>query len=206
MPKKELKPPSLDEHIRLMSGFLKESDRGYALIMAAWLDDALCEAIRGRFIDHTASADELLVGDSPLATFSSRIKIAVCLGLIDDRVKRDLNIIRAIRNEFAHQRGDLSFESPTVMSRCGSLGLLDEIRSPDEKSKVITPRNRFMLVASHLLMYLIEIANEIVRPQIDPVTSLNGYFAKRRALEPKVNQLLKWVRTKVAKDKEKSNK
>lgn len=196
MSKKGVSPPTLDEHIRLFSELVKESDRGYALIIAAWLDDALGELIRARFVDHSASADELLVGDSPLGTFSARIKAAFCFGLIDERVKRDLNIIRAIRNDFAHQRDNLSFESPAVKSRCASLGLLDEIRNAADTAKKTTSRNRFMLVASHLLMYLIDRAKEIDRPPSNADVSLNSFFAKRRAMEPRVARLVEWAKAK----------
>lgn len=46
--------------------------------------------------------DELLDGDSPLATFSSRIKLAKRLGLIDAPLSDTLNKLRGIRNNAAH--------------------------------------------------------------------------------------------------------
>src|SRR5262245_51845996 len=118
MAKKEHNPPAHEELVQVFPDMCKETDRGFALTATAWLDDALGELLRSQFVDHQASVDELLVGDAPLATFSAKIKMAFCLGLIDVRVKRDLNLIRAIRNEFAHHRGNLTFESESVKSRC----------------------------------------------------------------------------------------
>src|SRR5437016_305884 len=141
MAKSAQNPPDLNELIQQMAGLFKESDRGFALITSAWLDDALGELLRARFVDNKSAADELLTGDSPLATFSSRIKVAHCLGLISDTVKRDLNMIRTIRNQFAHERGGLSFDSPAIRDRCLGLATTDE-RASSEK----VARTKYMLV------------------------------------------------------------
>jgi len=47
-------------------------------------------------------ADELLEGESPLSTFSSRIKICQRLGLIDARLAEALHKLRELRNQAAH--------------------------------------------------------------------------------------------------------
>src|SRR5712664_174322 len=97
-------PPTDFEFLRSMH-LHNESDRGFALLAAAWIDDSIEDVIRSRFIANKRAADELLTGDAPLATFSSRIKLLYCLGIVTDNEKQDLNIIRAIRNLFAHQQG-----------------------------------------------------------------------------------------------------
>ena len=51
----------------------------------------------------TGSKDELLDGDSPLGTFSSKILLANRLGLINDEFTRALQFVRKIRNSFAHE-------------------------------------------------------------------------------------------------------
>jgi DNA-binding MltR family transcriptional regulator len=59
--------------------------------------------------------------DGALGTFASRIKIAYLMGLIDKPTKADLDLIRKIRNEFAHIRQDVRFTAPTVKARCSEL-------------------------------------------------------------------------------------
>ena len=49
--------------------------------------------------------DEMLDGDNPLGTFSSRIKIAKRLGLIDAELYSVLNKLRDIRNSAARTKG-----------------------------------------------------------------------------------------------------
>lgn len=51
--------------------------------------------------------DELLQGDTPLGTFSARIKICYRLGLIDETLCMTLELLRKIRNLCAHE---VSFE------------------------------------------------------------------------------------------------
>jgi hypothetical protein len=46
--------------------------------------------------------DELLDGDNPLSSFSSRIKVCRRLGLLDDRLADALHKLRDIRNQAAH--------------------------------------------------------------------------------------------------------
>jgi DNA-binding MltR family transcriptional regulator len=60
----------------------------------------------------TNDADELLDGDTPLSTFSSRIKIAVRLGLIDVNLANQLNKLREIRNIAAHWTRFRILDSP----------------------------------------------------------------------------------------------
>lgn len=187
--------PTNHELVRGLPDILQESDRGFALIMAAWIDDALGEVIRAGFIDQRKSADELLIGDSPLATFSSRIKIAYCLAWIDDNVKHDLNIVRVIRNEFAHDRSDLSFESAVVRSRCDSMQLLHEVMSIREGTTVTLARSKFMLVSSHLLGILIDLADKINRPKYDPLKVRNSYFEDRRSHRPIVDKLVAYAKS-----------
>ena len=201
MGKKQNKPPTMDELVRLLADIFEESDRSYALIMSAWLDDAVGEIIRAQFIEHSTSADELLTGDAPLATFSARTKIAYCLRLIDGRVKRDLDTIRSVRNEFAHQRDNISFSSPSVVSKCANFALITEIRSIISSSADISPRTNFMLVSSHLLIYLLDRPREITRPQYDATKSLDKYLANRRAMEPGVKRLVASAKEKAAQDK-----
>lgn len=47
--------------------------------------------------------DELLQGDTPLGTFSARIKICYRLGLIDETLRVTLELLRKLRNLCAHE-------------------------------------------------------------------------------------------------------
>jgi len=127
--KQQKPPPDLMELIKHSSLLREESDRGCALVATAWIDDTLTELVRSRFVDDRAAANELLDGDTPLATFSAKIKLLYCMGVICKEVRHDLDIIRSIRNLFAHDRGRLGFDTPAIKDRCRSLSLVPEVKS-----------------------------------------------------------------------------
>lgn len=65
--------------------------------------------------------DDMFSSQSPLSTFSSRIKFAYYSGKIDIEVRRDLDIIRSIRNDFAHHPESMSFDTQSVRDRYNNL-------------------------------------------------------------------------------------
>lgn len=80
----------------------EKSDRALIIYSCSIIDDQLYEILKMYLIDSKESKDELLLGDSPLSTLSSRIKIAYRLGIIDVSFVRNLDLIRKIRNKCAH--------------------------------------------------------------------------------------------------------
>lgn len=104
-----------------------ESPRAAVIISSAFLDAQLRVIIAKSLVDDPKIVDELLGSedkpDCPLSSFSSRIKMAYCLGLISKSVCHDLDNIRRIRNKFAHKMHGYSFDEPEIISRCKSLKL-----------------------------------------------------------------------------------
>jgi hypothetical protein len=98
-----------------------ESDRGCALFAAAYLDASLSDLLYVSLVCDKSIENELFKGTAPLATFSSRITMAYYLGLISPACRRELDIIRAVRNGFAHNLDVISFTTPSVRDRCRSL-------------------------------------------------------------------------------------
>jgi DNA-binding MltR family transcriptional regulator len=82
---------------------------------ASKVDDLLLEILRAFLLPTKAKGqnnDELLEGDRPLATFSSRIKICRRLGLIDETLYRALEQLRALRNLSAYETSFDHAEAP----------------------------------------------------------------------------------------------
>lgn len=118
----ESHPRKLSEIVKFRQLLTNESDRGCVLVGTSLIDLDLKNMISAHFIGvHLKDQKEFLEGQGPLATFSSRIKLSYFLGLISEDTYRDCNIIRKIRNEFAHKHEDISFQSPQIKSRCLSL-------------------------------------------------------------------------------------
>jgi mannitol operon repressor len=125
------------EDLEYFSGFLKEfqgeTDRGAALVGAALLDKQLFNLLKSHFLDKKESLELIDGGTAPLGTFSARIKACYCLGLITDSEHSEIQLVRKVRNEFAHQTHGLTFENEKVKSLCGNL----RNRMPDSEEKTV---------------------------------------------------------------------
>ena len=82
-------------------------------------------AVFSFMVDDAKKVNELLGSEdgseAPLSSLSARIKTAYCLGLITKKEFDDLNLIRRIRNRFAHRLHGYSFENQEIIDWCNSL-------------------------------------------------------------------------------------
>ena len=99
----------------------EETDRGCALMAAAYLADQLERLLRRTFVDDETAIEELFRPLGPLGSFSGRIEMCYALGLLSDETRRDLNLIRKIRNDFGHVAKTLTFDEPGIDARCREL-------------------------------------------------------------------------------------
>jgi hypothetical protein len=80
----------LDAAIEFRATLNSETDRGCALMAAAYLDDRLVDLLKSHFVDDDNRADELLGQSKPLGTFFSRIDLAYLPGLVSPDEHRAL--------------------------------------------------------------------------------------------------------------------
>lgn len=112
----------LDLVMEFRHGLNGETDRGCALMAAEYLSNQLGELLRAHFIDDKKTCDEVLeAANGALSTFSPRIEFAYLLGLIGPAARRELHLVRKIRNEFAHQYRPLAFDEERISARCQEL-------------------------------------------------------------------------------------
>lgn len=114
-----------DADLKDYSSFLKElqgeSDRGAALVGAALIDDQLDRLLRAHLIEGKVADSLLDGGNAPLGTFSTRLKLAYSLGLLSKLEYDEGDLIRRIRNEFAHGLHGLTFQKDKVKDLCLNL-------------------------------------------------------------------------------------
>jgi hypothetical protein len=101
--------------------FKTESDRAAVILGAAKLDSLLGQLIDQFLLPAPGNTDELLEGDSPLATFSARINACHRLGLVGPQFCKSLHLVRRIRNSFAHEVVGVSLQSGSHADRLKSL-------------------------------------------------------------------------------------
>ena len=104
---------------QLFESLSHESDRGLILISSSFLDEALELLLRAKFkfINNKPKKliDSFFNSDGPLSTFNHKIKMAYAMDIISKWEYQDLEIIRKIRNAFAHTFGAASFSSEKVV-------------------------------------------------------------------------------------------
>ncbi len=120
----QINPPR-DQNIEDFNVFAEEfggeTDRAAVVLGAAKLDTLLYHLIQKSLLPNTSSNDELLDGDAPISTFSSRINMAFRLGLIDPELTRALHLVKRIRNIFAHELSKSSLNSGVHKDRIDEL-------------------------------------------------------------------------------------
>ncbi|EXI66040.1 MAG: hypothetical protein AW08_02779 [Candidatus Accumulibacter adjunctus] len=123
--------PNSDEaqkrQIALIEELANQSDRGAAIVGAAWVEEAIAYSLHEVLEKDDRSWKRLFGPAAPLSTFSAKIDLARLLGLMTDTIRTDLHVIRDIRNEFAHQiahrktHDNLSFRSQHLQDKCLAL-------------------------------------------------------------------------------------
>jgi len=137
--------PHLKGFHAFLDEFNRETERGAALTAAAYLDD-LFERVIAAFLIPNDSGLNLTSGFSaPLGSLAARIAACHALGLISEREFHEAEIIRNVRNEFAHKL-NMSFNDDRLKSLCGKM----QMSVPGEKSA----RGQFVSGAIVLLMHL----------------------------------------------------
>ena len=131
--------------ISLKKEWESASDRAAVIIGGAFLDDILKELLQSFFCDDK-NKNEIFEGSKPAATFSGKIDLCSSLGLISNWETKTLHTIRKIRNEFAHVVVDISFDVPSIKSRCQNIQIPENLIMPvnipltgDEQGRIPYP-------------------------------------------------------------------
>ncbi|EJS59061.1 hypothetical protein ICE_01616 [Bacillus cereus BAG1X1-2] len=101
-----------------------QSDRAIAIVCASIIDLQLKDILKEFMIKRKEIDKDLFEGNSPLSNFSSKIKMCYYLGLISSDEYKNLDRIRKIRNMFAHQLINISFENnQSIRDTCNNLNI-----------------------------------------------------------------------------------
>ena len=138
--------------------FEKESERAKVILSAAMLDEALDALLRATLVPGSGSSDNVFDGpNAALGTFSARVDFCYRLGLISNKLTRDLHLIRKIRNEFAHNVTGCTFTVSAVSNRVtilrqsfkGFIGDVEQRRGQD-----ISVIEAFQEIVGWMIWYL----------------------------------------------------
>jgi len=103
----------------------RESDRGAAVVAASLLDKKLEDLVRTYFESVSSPSkgmvDSLFAPMAPLSSFSAKIHLCFLMGLLDKEQLHDLDLVRKLRNDFAHSSGEADFTDPAITNRMREL-------------------------------------------------------------------------------------
>ena len=127
-----MKPKNLDvgDWNNLVDVYYNESDRGAAVLAGSFVENALRLYLREKIRDQKI-ADDLFSPVGPLSSFSQCSRIAYAFGFVREEVFRDVELIRRIRNHFAHHPMDATFATPEVLQLAGQLSTANDFRPSD---------------------------------------------------------------------------
>jgi hypothetical protein len=94
-------------------------DRAAAVVLGALAENSLAKLIRNKM--RADGIEELFKPSGLLGDFAAKIQIGYALQLFGAQTRKDLNIIRHLRNQFAHSRMPIEFVTPVVKRCCDEL-------------------------------------------------------------------------------------
>lgn len=166
----------------ILEEIAKQTDRGCALIAAAFLEQRLLAAIRSR-LNRNAKAEEALFRNSgPVGSFSARIELGLLLGIYTEKLYSILHTIREIRNDFAHKPAPMDFKVQRVRDLITNIyfgSVVQKLRHDSGREIVFslqdptTPREGFLAAVKIALLCLdMEIKNIPHRQPAAPILRL----------------------------------
>jgi mannitol repressor len=156
--KKTAEPLSLDVFAfnEFVVRYHNETDRAAAVLAGGYLDSFLEGALRSVLVSGYR-VDKLFDGQGPLRSLGSKISVAYGLGLATEALARDMDLVRKIRNHFAHHIWEATFEIPPVSDWCKQITVVDNAvdQATGERVKDSNPaRVRYLLAVGMSTMLI----------------------------------------------------
>lgn len=116
--RRELDDQELDE---ALEEFQNGTDRVSAIMGMALVENNLMSAIESALADRSNTNALFFDAGAPFGTLRARIVAAQAMGLIDTRTASDLDLMRDIRNQFAHSLLKIDFANEHIADACAKI-------------------------------------------------------------------------------------
>ncbi|MFT7333931.1 MAG: hypothetical protein ACI81S_002152 [Sphingobacteriales bacterium] len=108
---------SLTDNKKLWEDVLNTSERNAVLIAGAAFDTQLERLLKKYLIEDSPVSDKIAVS----SVFASKINLCYSLGILTDDERHDLNLLRDIRNAFAHNIFGCDFDNVQVKAAISNM-------------------------------------------------------------------------------------
>lgn len=162
----------LDEMKRVMNVAISESDRAAAILLFSYAEDMMIEGIRRNVNgDVKGGFPALIAPNGLLATAHNRITFLAALRWISPPTYAAANLLRSIRNRFAHHVACDSFEDKVVSGMVTSLPDFEQPITEQTGVKFAGLRQVYLsraLLTVYRLMHEIAVLPHAIAQQVDP--------------------------------------
>jgi DNA-binding MltR family transcriptional regulator len=132
------------------------------------IEEMLEEVLRSFLLDNAATKNLFDTPNAPFSTLSGKASGSRALGLISAEEFRDIELVRKIRNAFAHSVM-CSFDDQKVRDWADSLKVgMSNLDALDKghKSRVDDPKQRFSMVTTSLVSSLYNRAHYVQKERV----------------------------------------
>lgn len=134
-----------------------------AILGSVMVEHELDRLLRNKFARKDDETWEILVSEKgPLSSFNSKIIAGYAFKLFDDRMHHDLNVLREIRNAFAHSRRLLDFSDPLILNKLSSARQLSAVDRRALKTDALRI-STFVILCHNVAIKLINRNNKTVK-------------------------------------------
>jgi hypothetical protein len=150
MPKFEIRDPEAGFHTRTTTEHMCS-----AIVLGAKVEYELGQSL-GKFFPSPSKTliEQLFNGFGILSTFSARIDFGFAIGLFGSMTRNDLNQIKFVRNEFAHEISPLSFDVQKISEACNKLRIPIHFKNDETIHDLATPIGKYRRSCEIILRYL----------------------------------------------------
>lgn len=145
-----------------------ESDLACAIVGGSYLEAILDNLISSRF--RACELADRIVAEQG-RNFWGKIEFAYALDLIDERTRDDLQLLREIRNRFAHSHLQLTFADPWLQSACENLKGWTTYGAPlalaPSMLETLTPETRLGRARTLFVLTAVLVLNRLLLKGID---------------------------------------
>lgn len=144
--------------------FQGETDRGAAVLAGSYVENFLGLYLESLMVDQSLT-EKVFGSNGSLSTFSQRIDFAQGFGFLNETLCAELQLIRKIRNHFAHHPKDASFMQSPVREWVGSLKSAQQVTFKDGgRFELGDPKLAYLMSAG---MFVVLASNKMQRPRSD---------------------------------------
>jgi hypothetical protein len=151
-----------------------------AIIGALVVEHEIEESIRRRFQKITDDEWLALLADEsgPVSTFDRKVKLAKCFGIFDPAMKSNFDIIREVRNLFAHSKRLINFDHPLIVTQ------LDKIAPPKNNNRSFAKIGKMNQPHQRFVLLCILCVSVVSKRRFAVMQAAHKAWMKRRKLSP----------------------